>query len=125
MASSRRSGGRQRAQKGFPMNAYLDKQREFWNVDPRSSKFGRVDTVSSSEQEYEKLADEHFNYICSDVHFADDTVILEIGCGVGRLLARMQRLPHIKLSGVDISANMIDLARQSTVADGRLDLFVN
>ena len=91
------------------MKSYLDKQRQFWNVDPITSKFGRVDTVSADEVEYDRLAETHFEQICSGVELRDSSTILEIGCGVGRLLSRMQRLPHAQLIGVDISSNMIDL----------------
>jgi SAM-dependent methyltransferase len=104
---------------------YLDVQRRFWNVDPHTSKFGRVDTVSGTEAEYEALADAHFSDICEGVEFTDGLSILEIGCGVGRLLGRMQRKPHANLTGVDISANMIEAARSATLADPRLRLFVN
>ncbi len=107
------------------MKTYLEKQREFWNVDPNTSKFGRVDTVSSDKVEYEKLADEHFATITSGIDFTSNMTILEIGCGVGRLLSRMQRLEYRKLIGVDISANMIELAHQNTAVDDRLQLAVN
>jgi SAM-dependent methyltransferase len=107
------------------MKSYLDKQRKFWSVDPITSKFGRVDTVSTDENEYERLAEQHFEQICSGVVLSDSTTILEIGCGVGRLLSRMQRLPHAKLIGVDISSNMISLSQKNLLPDRRLHLFVN
>ena len=107
------------------MKSYLDHQRQFWNVDPITSKFGRVDTISADEVEYERLAETHFERICSEVVLTDSTTILEIGCGVGRLLSRMQRLPHAQLIGVDISSNMVDLSRKNLLRDSRLRLFVN
>jgi SAM-dependent methyltransferase len=107
------------------MKSYLDQQRQFWNVDPIISKFGRVDTVSADEVEYERLAETHFEQICSEVELTDSSTILEIGCGLGRLLSRMQRLPHAQLIGVDISSNMIDLSRKNLLRDSRSRLFVN
>jgi SAM-dependent methyltransferase len=107
------------------MKNYLDQQRQFWNVDPITSKFGRVDTVSADEVEYDRLAEAHFEQICSRIELSDSSTILEIGCGVGRLLSRMQRLPHAQLIGVDISSNMIDLSRKNLLRDSRLHLFVN
>ncbi len=107
------------------MKPYLEKQRQFWNVDPVTSRFGRVDTVSANEVEYAKLADEHFSRICLGIPFASDFAILEIGCGVGRLLQKMQTQPHRILIGVDISSNMIDLSRQSLMPEDRTELFVN
>ena len=107
------------------MKSYLDKQRQFWNVDPITSRFGRVDTVSADEVEYDRLAETHFEQICSGVELRDSSTILEIGCGVGRLLSRMQRLPHAQLIGVYISSNMIDLSQKNLLRDSRLRLFVN
>jgi SAM-dependent methyltransferase len=107
------------------MKSYLYMQRQFWNVDPTTSKFGRVDTVSADEVEYDRLAETHFERICSNVVLSESSTILEIGCGVGRLLSRMQRLPHAKLIGVDISSNMIDLAQKNLLPDSRLHLFVS
>jgi cyclopropane fatty-acyl-phospholipid synthase-like methyltransferase len=86
------------------MKTYLDKQRQFWNVDEITSKFGRVDTVSADETEYERLAEQHFEQIRAEVKLSYSSTILEIGCGVGRLLSRIQQLPHAKFIGVDISS---------------------
>jgi SAM-dependent methyltransferase len=107
------------------MRTYLEIQRDFWNVDPHTSKFGRVDTVSANEIEYERMADDHYSAICSGVAFRRDMTILEIGCGVGRIMSRMQRQPHGKLIGVDISENMIELARKAMVPDSRVELYAN
>lgn len=90
---------------------YLDKQRAFWNTDETTSKFGRVDTVSANDEEYERLADEHFQTLREGIEFTAQTAILEIGCGVGRLLGRVATLPHARLIGVDIAANMVALAQ--------------
>ena len=43
---------------------------EIWNVDPITSKFGRVDTVSADEVEYDRLAETHFEQICSGVELS-------------------------------------------------------
>ena len=108
------------------MKSYLDKQRPFWNVAPITSKFGRVDTVSANEIEYEKVAERYFERICSVVVLSDSSTTLEIGCGVGRLLSWMQRLPTRKLRiGVDMSSSMIDLSRKNLLRDSRLHLLVN
>lgn len=107
------------------VKAYLENQRQFWNVDPITSRFGRVDTVSASESEYATLANEHFSKICAGIHFSPELSILEIGCGVGRLLSKMQSQPHRLLIGVDISSNMIDLCRQRVPEDSRTKLFVS
>jgi len=47
--------------------------------------------------------------------------ILEIGCGTGRNLRRLQRLfPSARLTGVDCSADMLDIARRRLGGDATL-----
>jgi hypothetical protein len=57
------------------MKSYLDKQRQFWNVDPITSKFVRVDTVSADKVENDRLAETHFEQICSGVELRDSSTI--------------------------------------------------
>jgi len=48
-------------------------------------------------------------------HDFDPADILDIGCGTGRLLRRMQaRFPKASLSGVDLAEGMVAQARQQT-----------
>jgi S-adenosylmethionine-diacylgycerolhomoserine-N-methlytransferase len=45
--------------------------------------------------------------------------ILEVGCGTGRNLVELgRRFPQARLTGVDLSAPMLDLARKKTVSFG-------
>ena len=45
--------------------------------------------------------------------------ILEIGCGTGHNLVNLaQRFPHAQLTGVDLSASMLAIARRKTAAFG-------
>jgi len=45
--------------------------------------------------------------------------ILEVGCGTGRnLLELARRFPQAQITGVDLSATMLDLARKKTVPFG-------
>ena len=93
---------------------YLAEQKAFWNVDEATSRLGRVDTISRSEREYEVRADRDFAEVFSGVteRIDSDTTILEIGCGVGRLLTRLLQHTTPKLViGVDISEGMIAHAR--------------
>lgn len=47
--------------------------------------------------------------------FAAPTRILEVGCGTGKNLAALARLfPKAELTGVDLSATMLDVARRKT-----------
>jgi SAM-dependent methyltransferase len=91
---------------------YLKSQKNFWNTDERTARLGRVDTVSRSEEEYERLADEDIQRVVEAIPLKPGATVLEIGCGVGRLLGRFRALhPSVKLIGVDISENMISYAR--------------
>jgi len=45
--------------------------------------------------------------------------ILEVGCGTGRNLVELgRRFPQAQITGVDLSATMLDLARRKTVSSG-------
>jgi ubiquinone/menaquinone biosynthesis C-methylase UbiE len=91
---------------------YLQAQKTFWNVDESTARFGRVDTVSRSEAEYDRLAERDVTLVLQGINPQQDWIILEIGCGVGRLLRRIvPRLRPAKAIGVDISENMIRYAR--------------
>lgn len=94
--------------------AYLRAQREFWNVDEHTARFGRVDTVSRSEQEYEQLADRDIDLVLEGITPQPGWTIVELGCGVGRLISRLfQRVRGVRVIGVDISENMIRYARMA------------
>jgi 2-polyprenyl-3-methyl-5-hydroxy-6-metoxy-1,4-benzoquinol methylase len=47
---------------------------------------------------------------------AKDARVLEIGCGLGKFLATLERLGYTRLEGVDVSAEMVASARQNTRA---------
>jgi ubiquinone/menaquinone biosynthesis C-methylase UbiE len=48
----------------------------------------------------------------------DATALLDVGCGTGRLLARVRDVfPNARLAGVDAAAGMIDAARRVPGAD--------
>jgi 2-polyprenyl-3-methyl-5-hydroxy-6-metoxy-1,4-benzoquinol methylase len=47
---------------------------------------------------------------------AKDARVLEIGCGLGKFLATLERLGYTRLEGVDVSAEMVGYARQNTRA---------
>src|SRR5262249_19361170 len=111
---------------GMPRNDYLKIQKDFWNVDERTARFGRVDTISHSEDEYERLAERDVDLVLTDIPIRSAWTCLEIGCGVGRILLRLvERISPSKVIGVDISENMIRYARQSLGDDPKIELHVN
>jgi SAM-dependent methyltransferase len=105
---------------------YLQAQKAFWNVDEHTARFGRVDTVSHSEEQYECLADRDIGLVLEGINTQRDWTILEIGCGVGRLLKPLvHRVCPAKAIGVDIAENMIHYARTALADLGNVELLVN
>jgi ubiquinone/menaquinone biosynthesis C-methylase UbiE len=105
---------------------YLIEQKRFWNVDEETSKFGRVDTISSNELEYNRRAQEDFETIFSGIQIEPTSTILEIGCGIGRLLALLVAQTRSgRVIGVDISEGMIQQARAALGERDNLTLEVN
>jgi SAM-dependent methyltransferase len=107
---------------------YLDAQKASWDVDERLARLGRVDTVSKNEAEYEERANQDFELVFRglDHCIGSESTILEIGCGVGRLLSRLlaRKTPKLVI-GVDISAGMIAHARNALGERDDLILMVN
>ena len=98
----------------------LHKQRAFWNVSTiREAMFERVyssatiSKMSPEEQRasFEKSALESVRQILTTVPWNPNWKVLEIGCGVGRVVKPM-RERFAQVDGVDIAANMIEFARQ-------------
>jgi SAM-dependent methyltransferase len=105
---------------------YVREQKHFWNVDEHTARFGRVDTVSRSEEEYERLANRDIGLVLEGIDPQTDWTILEIGCGVGRLLKRLiSRARPGKAIGVDIAEKMIQYARIALKDLGHVELMVN
>jgi len=114
------------ASEGGNHGDYLVQSRNFWNTDEQTSKYGRVDTISRNEAEYERRADKDFETVFSGVEIAPNGTILEIGCGIGRLLTRvLSNATCDRVIGVDISERMIQHARAALGAKNNLMLLVN
>lgn len=122
---------------------YLDNQRKFWSTGDLQC--GRVDVESRTPHEYEAAADRDFDRVfwrlpdnrkllSAGIYTpvvdspqeawrpAKPKTILEIGCGVGRLLQLVQKRLVFAgvdtLMGVDISPAMIEAARDTCEANG-------
>lgn len=105
---------------------YLAIQRSFWNVDEQTARFGRVDTVSRSQQEYDQLADRDVEFVLEGVAVQPGWTLLEVGCGVGRLISRIAaNIGVVKIIGVDIAENMIQFARKSLTDQRNIEFHVN
>ncbi len=112
----------------------LEMQRHFWNVNSLDeAMFGRVlaykgiDTLSPEEkkQAWEKSIQNWIPQIIQNIPAKPHWKVLEIGCGVGRLIKYL-RETFAQVDGVDISANMIQFAKQY-LADGKQngEVYVN
>src|SRR4051794_9279947 len=81
---------------------YLQEQKKFWDADEKTSRFDLIDSVSRTEYEYNRRADQDFEIVVSGVRITPNWTVLEIGCGVGRLLSRLlSRANPGKVIGVD------------------------
>lgn len=110
-----------------PVNReFLDKQREFWNVRTmEEAMFKRVYTDPAinrlpAEEKialWNKSVNSSINRLLDGIPAKHDWKVLEIGCGVGRLIKPL-RQRFAAVDGVDIAENMIDFARQY-LADGK------
>ncbi|MGK7920986.1 MAG: methyltransferase domain-containing protein [Trichodesmium sp.] len=112
----------------------LEMQRHFWNVNSldeamfeRMLAYKGIDTLSSAEkkQAWEKSIQNLIPKILQDVPVKPEWKLLEIGCGVGRLIKYL-RENFARVDGVDISENMIQFAKQY-LADGKQngEVYVN
>jgi len=107
---------------------YLQRQKHFWNVKTLDeARFDRVDTrTDRSEASWEALADTDIRHVFDGVAVPEGATVLELGCGVGRLLVRTrQRIPvSARLIGVDISESMIRFATEATAGAPHVSLHV-
>jgi len=112
----------------------LEKQREFWNVNSlEEAMFGRVLAYvgvkklspEEKQQTWQKSIQTWIPKILRDIPAKPDWKVLEIGCGVGRLIKHF-RESFARVDGVDISEKMIEFAKQY-LADGKQngELYVN
>lgn len=106
------------------LEAYAERQKRFWNVSNlQAARFERVDLVSASEESWNNLADRHIERILDGVDVRPEWTVLEIGCGVGRLLGRLRDHIHPgRIVGVDISESMVRFARESLGDDPSIEL---
>ena len=70
---------------------------------------------STTFEEFFKTGFDHYKFLSRnfDELLERRGLIVDFGCGVGRLLYGLSRLPHRKLIGVDVAPNMRALARQN------------
>lgn len=110
-----------------PVNqAFLSKEREFWNVNSLyEAMFSRVFTSSEIDKMtlQEKIAawedsqNTSVKQILEGIPSQPEWKILEIGCGVGRIIKPLREM-FAQVDGVDIAENMIEFAKKY-LADGK------
>ncbi|MEG4579486.1 glycosyltransferase [Microcoleus sp. MON1_C5] len=110
-----------------PVNqAFLSKEREFWNVNSLyEAMFSRVFTSSEIDQmtlpekiaAWEDSQKTSVKQILEGIPSQPEWKILEIGCGVGRIIKPLREM-FAQVDGVDIAENMIEFAKKY-LADGK------
>ncbi|MCC3411328.1 MULTISPECIES: glycosyltransferase [unclassified Microcoleus] len=118
-----------------PVNqAFLSKEREFWNVNSLyEAMFSRVFTSPEIDKMtlQEKIAawedsqNTSVKQILEGIPSQSEWKILEIGCGVGRIIKPLRQM-FAQVDGVDIAENMIQFAKKY-LADGKQngEVYVN
>jgi ubiquinone/menaquinone biosynthesis C-methylase UbiE len=107
---------------------YARIQKKFWDrPTEKEARFECVDLVSQgSEAHYQQLAERTIRIVLEVASPKADWTLLEIGCGVGRLINQMQQHAQFrKFYGVDISEKMIEYCRKNVGGDPRVTLYVN
>ncbi|MCX8042728.1 MAG: glycosyltransferase, partial [Desulfobacterota bacterium] len=105
----------------LPVNQqFLERQREFWNVQSMyEAMFERVYVdpalktlpLEQKIERWNKSAEISVGRVLSGIPSRPEWKVLEIGCGVGRLIKPL-RERFAEVDGVDISENMIAFAHQ-------------
>jgi SAM-dependent methyltransferase len=84
-----------------------------WNDRARENALGYIDTSSASEEAFRRRAVADAECILADVgpSLTSDAAVVEIGCGVGRLLEQMASRFR-EVWGVDVSGEMVKQAHE-------------
>jgi ubiquinone/menaquinone biosynthesis C-methylase UbiE len=110
------------------LERYAERQRRFWNVTDREvARFERVDVVSGrSEEAWNALACRDIKRVLEGIDVQETWTIVEIGCGVGRLISKLRdQTKAARIIGVDIAENMIAFAVEALGATPGIELHVN
>lgn len=130
-------GSEQKRTKGIveKLSEYSARQKAFWNVaDEGVAKFERVyfedgpswSDPAEREARWNASADQAVELVLAGIEPKPAWAILEIGCGVGRLIAKVrERAAFERFVGIDISESMINFAADGLGHDPRIQLSVN
>ncbi|HEX4548143.1 class I SAM-dependent methyltransferase [Pseudomonas sp.] len=111
---------------GNTTEEYLTYQRQFFNAPTaREARLDLVDSVSRTEEDYQRLAEIDLSDVFKGIAAQADWRILEIGCGAARLLSLIeQRIECQEIAGIDIAPNMLVYAKQILGPGTRVTLTV-
>jgi len=107
---------------------YTSRQKSFWNVaDKKSAKFERIFlNEEKSETAWIDSAVKAAKFLTTDIEPKENWIILEIGCGVGRIINYLREyIKFHRIIGVDISESMIEYAKKDLDIDKRIEFHVN
>ena len=71
-----------------------------------------------AERLFRRVVVERFHLICTLAPCGKEWTVLDVGCGPGRYMMALAQAGAARVVGVDISASMIELARQKIVRAG-------
>jgi predicted TPR repeat methyltransferase len=122
VVQSKLAGSSARATDGKPQvnTPFLDSAREFWNVETmQQAMFERVFadsriaamTDEERKEAWERSAVDSARQVTENLPARRDWKLLEIGCGVGRILKPL-RNQFARVDGIDISEKMVRFAQE-------------
>lgn len=89
----------------------------YWSeVAQRIDSRGASNVIAGDDEPYYRYKRERFLELLNGLSFKEKSV-LELGCGPGGNLNEIYKHQPARLVGVDISANMIELARKNVISD--------
>ncbi|MCA1580385.1 MAG: methyltransferase domain-containing protein [Acidobacteria bacterium] len=98
--------------------------RRDWDLRARSDAASFIDCGhgASAERFWKSGEEDVAAQVLKNVRLRPDAQVLEIGCGIGRLMKAMRRRARV-VTGVDISGEMIERARRELLPDDGVRLF--
>jgi len=104
------------------INTYLERSKEFWNVPKLEvamyrrilTNFSKPFDELSIEEEYRNwlnVTENNVKTILEDIKFQSNWNVLEIGCGIGRLIKPFREI-FDRVDGVDISETMVNFSQE-------------
>jgi len=109
-----------------PPSAVGEQMRRDWDERARvNALYYIVTDAAESDEQFEASGEQSVGHILADIQhlLPTPTTVLEIGCGIGRMLRPLARR-FASVYGVDVSGEMIDRARERLADLGNVNVWL-